>query len=79
MEIRIFTIPTCPYSNKAKKFFKRRKLKFEETTLIKNEKARLEMIELSGQMATPVIEINGEVIVGFDEPAFKNILKGKKK
>lgn len=79
MQIKIYTNPNCPYSEKAKKFLKKRKLKFEEISLFKNEEARLETFEKSGQIATPVIEIDGEVIVGFDGPAFKQILKEKKK
>ncbi len=78
MEIKIYTNPHCQFSEKAKKFFKKRKLKFEEISLFKNEEARLETIELSGQMATPVITLKGEVITGFDEPALKALLKKKK-
>lgn len=78
MAIRIYTTPNCPYSEKAKKFLKGRKIKFEEVSLFKDEKARLEMIELSGQMATPVIRINEEIMIGFDEPALKEILKNHK-
>ena len=78
MKIKIYTTPTCPYSNNAKKFFKKRKLEFEEITLMKDEEARLAMIEKSGQMATPVIEINEEIIVGFDETALKKVLKEQK-
>ncbi len=78
MEIKIYTQPDCPWSEKAKLFFKKKKIPFEEISLFKNEKARLEIIEKSGQMATPIIEINEEIIVGFDEPALKKVLKEKK-
>ena len=78
MVIKIYTNPNCPFSERAKKFLKKRKLEFEEISLFKNEEARLEMIGLSGQMATPVITVKGEIIIGFDEPALKEILKKKK-
>jgi glutaredoxin len=78
MKIKIYTTPTCLYSTKAKRLLKQRKLPFEEITLMKEGEARLEMIELSGQMATPVIVIDGEVRVGFDEPVLKDFLKKKK-
>jgi len=79
MKIEIYTLPHCPYSIKAKKFLKKKKLKFEEITLFKEEENRLKVIELTGQMATPVIVIDDEVIVGFDEVNLKKILKEKKK
>lgn len=75
MAIKIYTNPHCPFSEKAKKFLKKKKIKFEEISLFKNEEARLETVELTGQMATPVIVIKGEVITGFDEPALKEALK----
>jgi glutaredoxin len=78
MEIKIYTNPHCPFSENAKRFLKKRKLKFEEISLFKNAEARLEIVELSGQMATPVIILKGETIIGFDEPALKDILKKKK-
>lgn len=78
VEIKIYTVPSCTFSDKAKKFFKKKKIKFEEITLVKNEKARLEIIEKSGQMVTPIIEIDGEIVVGFDEERVKKMVKGKK-
>lgn len=78
MEITIYTTPTCLYSDKVKKFLKKKKIKFEEITLVKDEEARLKVIELSGQIATPVIVVNEEVIVGFDETELKKIIKEQK-
>lgn len=77
MEIKIYTSPNCPHSDNAKKFFKKKKIRFEEISFVKNEPARLEVIEATGQMATPVIRIDKEVVVGFDESALKTILKEK--
>lgn len=78
MKIKIYTDPNCPYSNKAKKFFQRRKLVFEEVSLAKKEGARQQLFELTGQLATPVIQIDDELIIGFEESLLKEILKKKK-
>jgi glutaredoxin len=58
----------------AKHFLEQNKVKFEEIDISKNEKAAEEMIEKSGQMGVPVIEIDGKIIVGFDLPAIKEAL-----
>jgi glutaredoxin len=77
MGIKIYTVPHCPHSEKAKKFLKRKKLKFEEISIFKNEEARLEVFEKTSQLFTPVIDIGGEIIVGFDEAKLKEVLKKK--
>jgi len=78
MKIKIYTLPNCSFSDKAKKFLKKKRLEFEEISLFKNEEARLEVINLSGQMATPIIIINEEMIIGFNESSLKTIIKKKK-
>ncbi|MBR9683301.1 NrdH-redoxin [Candidatus Woesearchaeota archaeon] len=78
MKIVLYTFPTCKYSKLARTFFRRRQLKFEEITLFKEGEARLNLVELTGQMATPVIVIDDEIIIGFDDDRLKQIIKEKK-
>lgn len=78
MKIKIYTNPNCPFCNNAKKFFKQKKIPFEEISLLKNEEARLAVIEKTGQMVTPVIEIDEEIIIGFEEEKLNELFKEKK-
>ena len=78
MKITIYTNPQCPYSKKVLTFFRRRKLPFEEKTLFKEEVNRLEIIDLTGQLYTPVIQIDDQIFTGFDEDKLKIILQQKK-
>ncbi len=73
-KVRIYTTPTCPYCAMVKDFFKQNKIKYEEIDVSENEEAAHEMIEKSGQMGVPVIEIDSEIIVGFDKEAIKRAL-----
>lgn len=73
-KIKIYTAPGCPYCHLAKEFFKERGLEFEEIDVSQDERAAKEMIEKSGQMGVPVIEIDEEIIVGFDLPKIKEVL-----
>lgn len=63
----------------AKDFFKKNNVKYEEINVEKDQKAAEQMIEKSGQMGVPVIEINGEIIVGFNKPALEQALSKKTK
>jgi len=75
MEIKIYSTPTCPYCHTLKKFFEERGFKFEDIDVFENEKARDYMIEKSGQEGVPVVEIDGEMIVGFSREKILKALK----
>jgi len=73
-KIKIYSTPTCPYCHKAKDFLKEKKVEFEDIDVMANQEAAHEMIEKSGQMGVPQIEINGKIIVGFDKEAIEREL-----
>ncbi len=75
--IRIFSTPSCPYCVTLKGFLKQHNFEFEDINVAENVQAREEMIQRSGQMGVPVIEINGEIVVGFDRKKIVQLLKIK--
>ncbi len=75
MTVKIFSTPTCTYCHKAKDFFKAHDVEFEDVNVVENENAREEMIEKSGQMGVPVIDVNGQIVVGFNERKLRELLK----
>ncbi|MBT3836390.1 NrdH-redoxin [Candidatus Woesearchaeota archaeon] len=66
MDIIIYTIVACPWCAKLKEWLKEKKLAFQEFDLKESPAARDDMLEKSNQLATPVTDIDGEIIVGFD-------------
>lgn len=74
-KVRVFSTPTCPYCIKAKEFLKEKKISFESLDVSTNHDARNEMVEKSGQMGVPVIDVNGKFMVGFNKDALKELLK----
>jgi glutaredoxin 3 len=64
--IKIYSTPTCPWCKKAKAYMQEKGQTFESIDVSNDEKAQHEMIEKSGQMGVPVIDIDGKIIVGFD-------------
>jgi len=67
MKVKVYSTPTCPWCAKVKEYLKEKKVEFKEINVADNEKAREEMIEKSGQMGVPVLDINGKIIVGFNQ------------
>lgn len=66
-KITIFTTPTCVYCKMTKAFFKQNNLSYEEKDVAADAEARDEMINKSHQMGVPVIDVDGEIVVGFDK------------
>jgi glutaredoxin-like YruB-family protein len=79
MKIKVYSTPTCPYCHLAKEFLKEMNVDFEDIDVSQNEEAAQEMIEKSGQMGVPVIDIDGEIIIGFNRAEIERILKEKSK
>ena len=75
MELKIYTTPTCIWSKKLKDWLKKKRIVFQEFDLIENEDAREEIMLRSGQLATPVIEIDHKIIVGFQEKMLEELIK----
>ena len=73
--VKIYSTPTCPFCKMAKEFFKKHKIDYKDLNVAEDEKERNEMIEKSGQMSVPVIEIEGDLIVGFNESELRKKLK----
>jgi len=78
MKVKIYSTPTCPYCVMAKDFFKEKGIEFEDIDVSKDQEAGKQMVEKSGQMGGPVIEINDKIIVGFNKPEIERILEENK-
>jgi glutaredoxin-like YruB-family protein len=73
--VTVYSTPAWPWCVKAKDFLKENKIEFEDKDVSSDEEARNTMIEKSGQMGVPVLDIDGTVIVGFDQEGIKKALK----
>lgn len=76
-KVTVYTTATCPYCDMAKRYLKENNVEFKAIDVSKDPKAAKEMVEKSGQMGVPVIDIDGQIIVGFDKDAMKKALKLK--
>ncbi len=73
-KVMIYTTPSCTWCQKAKEYFKDQNIDYEEIDVSRNRQQAQEMIRKSGQMGVPVIDIEGEIIIGFDQVGIDNIL-----
>ena len=72
-KVILYKTAVCPWCHKTEEFFKEHKVKYKAID-VADQKAAKEMIEKSGQMGVPVIEIDGNIIVGFNKEAISKAL-----
>ncbi len=65
--ITIYSTPTCHYCHMAKDYFNAHGIKFTDYDVATDLEKRKEMIDKTGQMGVPVIDIDGKIMVGFEE------------
>ena len=75
--IKIYTTPTCVYCVTLKEYFKNHNIDFKEIDVSKDEKELKEMVRISNQMGVPVVDIDGEIVIGFDKVKIDKLLKIK--
>jgi len=72
--VTIYSTPSCHFCHAAKEFFNENKVAYTEHDVASDLEKRTEMIEMTGQMGVPVIKIDDDIIVGFDEDHIKQLL-----
>jgi len=77
VNVLVYSTPTCPWCLKVKEFLKKNKVNFKDKNVAEDSDAAKEAVEKSGQRGVPIIDIDGEIIVGFDEEKLKKALKIK--
>jgi len=73
--VTIYSTPTCHFCHATKDFFKENNIEFTDKNVAVDREAAEEMVKKSGQMGVPVIDIDGDITVGFDEPKLRSILE----
>jgi len=73
-KVVIYTTSTCPWCHRAKDYLSRKGIFYvEHNVAVDRDKAR-EMIQKSKQMSVPVIIIDDEVMVGFNQTRLDSLL-----
>ncbi len=73
-KVVIYSTPTCPYCRRAKEYFKQKGMEFTDYNVATDKEKAQEMIKKSGQMGVPVILIDDEIVVGFNQALIEKLL-----
>jgi glutaredoxin 3 len=72
--VTIYSTPTCHFCHAAKEFFTANNIAYTDINVATDLDSRKLMIEKSGQMGVPVITIDNDVVVGFDQKKLRSLL-----
>lgn len=77
-KVTIYSADWCAFCHAAKDYLKKLGVAFTEKNVEENRDYAQESVDKSGQMGIPVLDIDGEIIIGFDRPKIDAVLKQKK-
>lgn len=75
MTVKVYSTPSCPWCTVAKNYLTSKHVQFEDVDVSQNRQAAVEMVQKSGQRGVPVIDINGSIIVGFDQGTIDSLIR----
>jgi glutaredoxin-like YruB-family protein len=72
--IKVYSTPTCSWCVKLKEYLNSKNIEYEDLDVASNSNAASEMVAKSGQRGVPVIDINGNIIIGYDKESIDKLL-----
>ena len=73
-KVTVYSTPTCPFCMKAKQFLDDNNIEYENYDVSADQSKAEEMVAKSGQMGVPVLDIEGEIVIGFDKDKISQLL-----
>ena len=73
-EVTVYSTPSCSYYIRLKSYLNQKGITFTNIDVSSDAQSLEKMISLSGQMGVPVINIDGEIVVGFDKEKIDKLL-----
>lgn len=75
--ITIYSTRTCGFCHAAKQYLSGLGVSFDEVKVDEIPDGPMQLIEKSGQLGVPVLDFDGDVVIGFDRPTIDHLLREK--
>jgi peptide methionine sulfoxide reductase msrA/msrB len=74
-KVKVYSTPRCHNCHEIKEFLTAKHVEFEEIDLASNDEARNMIIEKTGHLGAPIVQIGNEFIFGYDPKKMETLLK----
>ncbi len=72
--VKVYSTPSCPFCIRVKEFLKDNGVEYEDIDVSVNQDKVQEMVQKTGQMGVPVLDIEGNIVIGFDKEKISQLL-----
>ena len=73
--VKVYSMPDCPWCEKTKKYLESKGVKYENVNVQEDIAGRKEMISLTNQQTLPVVNVDGNFVLGFEKEQLDKLLK----
>jgi glutaredoxin-like YruB-family protein len=70
-QVSVYSTPTCPICKRVKQFLDDNQVPYKNIDVTASKTDLDEMIQKTGQLSVPVTDIDGDLILGYDEKKLK--------
>lgn len=74
MNVTVYSTPTCPWCVRVKDYLNYKEVRYKEVNVAEDREGAAEMISKSGQRGVPVVDIEGNIVVGFNQAEIDRLL-----
>lgn len=73
--VTVYSTPTCTWCNTLKQWLRKNHIPYSDIDVSRDEQAAQELVRRTGQQGVPQTDINGQIVVGFDQTKLKQLLE----
>ncbi len=73
--VTVYSTPSCSWCTTLKSWLRKNNVPFSDVDVSRDQSSAEAMVRRSGQQGVPQTDINGQVVVGFDQNRLKQLLE----
>lgn len=74
-KVTVYSTPTCPWCTTLKGWLEHNNVQYTDIDVSRDQQAAYDLVRRSGQQGVPQTDINGQIVVGFDQNRLKQLLE----
>lgn len=71
----VYSTPSCSWCNSLKTWMQQNRIVYSDIDISRDDKAAQDLIKRSGHQGVPQTDIDGQIVVGFNQPLLKELLE----
>jgi glutaredoxin-like YruB-family protein len=73
--VTVYSTPTCSWCNTLKAWLRKNNIRYSDVDVSRDQNAAEALVRRTGQQGVPQTDINGQIVVGFNQQRLKELLE----